>query len=56
MPALGRHFQKHLARGGSHGAQLRPHRRRGAAAKRAHVLGSEVGIAHDHCDLVKGNA
>ena len=55
MPTLGGHFQQHVARSRSHGAQLRPHGGRGAAAKGAHVPRGQAGIAHDHYYGLKRN-
>ncbi len=54
MPALGGHLNERLARRGGHGAQLRAHRGRGAAAEGAHVPRNEIGVAHDHGDGVEG--
>ncbi len=55
MPALRGNLQQHLASGRGHGAQLRTHGGSGAAAKGAHVPGSEIGVAHHHRDGLERN-
>ena len=50
LPTRRRHVDQGLASGRRDEAQLRPHRRRRAAAERARVPGNEVGVAHDQAD------
>ena len=54
-PLFGGDFDQGLTSGGGHGAQARTHLRRGLAAEGAHVVGSEVSVAHDHGDGVEGD-
>ena len=56
MPVLRREAEQHLARGNRHGAQLRAHRRCGAAAEGACIPRHQVGVAHGKGDGLDGYA
>src|SRR5262249_7991803 len=55
-PLLRRDFDEKVAGGFGDAAQLRNHGWSGAASERAHVEGSEFGVAHDHADGGKRDA
>ena len=53
LPLLGGETDQHIARGRSHFAELKVHRRRGPASERAHVEWRQLRVAHHHFDLAR---